>query len=70
MYNKKYVYILKFYKGWDFDLAFKELDKIRQFLVYGFDLKFYENKLNITEADREIIYNEDNITIEKIVLKE
>lgn len=70
MYQKKYIYICKFYKGREYNLAFKDLDKLRQYLVYGWDLTFDENKITDTGKDREFIYEQDNITIEKVALVE
>ena len=70
MYKKRYIYILTFFKGKEFNLAFGNLDKLRQYLVYGWELPFDENKITDTGQNREIIYSQDNITIEKVVLVE
>ena len=70
MYKTRYIYILTFFKGNDFNLAFGHLDKLRQYLVYGWDLPFDESKITDTGQYREIIYAQDNITVEKVALVE
>ena len=68
MYIKKYIYIVSFSKGKVYNRAFADLEKLRQHLVYGFELPFDITKIKDTGQDREIIYNQDNITIERVVL--
>jgi hypothetical protein len=68
MYKKRYIYIVSFSKGKEYNRAFADLDKLRQHLVYGFELPFDESKIKDTGQDREIIYSQDNITIERVVL--
>lgn len=67
MFKNQFIYICKFYKGREYNRAFKDLDKLRQHLVYGWDLPFDESKIKDTGQDRELIYSQDNITIEKVV---
>jgi hypothetical protein len=68
MHKKRYIYIVSFSKGKVYNRAFADLDKLRQHLVYGWELPFDESKITDTGQDREIIYSQDNITIEKVVL--
>lgn len=68
MYQKKFVYIVKFHKGREYNLAFGDFEKLRQHLVYGWDLPFNQENITVTDKNREFIYNQDGITIEKVVL--
>ena len=63
---KDYVYILTFTKGKQRTLAFLSLDNLRIYLVYGWDLQFNVENVKVPKTDREIVYNENQITIEAI----
>ena len=67
-YQKQYVYIADYrHNGVWKRIAFTDIDQMRIYLVYGFLLPFESEKLTITDADNEIIYDQDFLKIEKCV---
>ena len=63
---KDYIYIVTFNKGKQRTLAFLSLDNLRIYLVYGWDLEFNVENVKVPKTNREIVYNENQITIEAI----
>ena len=66
-YDKQFTYIATFNRDDDvYRLSFDDLDVLRIYLVHGFRLPFDSEKLNITDANDEVIYDTDVVKIEKI----
>lgn len=66
-YEKQFIYIATFNRDDDvYQLAFEDLNELRVYLVHGFRLPFDSEKLNITDANDEVIYDTEYVKIKKI----